>query len=73
VRHAGKEHNVLVTTAPIAEGIRAVVRAVIVVADFPEVVEVVSGVAVAGAEEFMGNSGGEVARACDAADILKEN
>lgn len=44
--------------ARIAEGVRvpAAVRAVIVAADFQEVVAEVSGVGVAGAEEFMGNS-----------------
>ena len=55
-RPAGKEHNAHVTTARTAEAVLAAVREVIVVADFPEVVVVVSGVGVAGAEECMGNS-----------------
>ena len=63
-RHEEKEHNARATTARIVETevvqeVQVVreVRAVIVVAVvFPEVVVEVLGVAVADAEEFMGNS-----------------
>lgn len=66
-RHEGKEHNALGITARIAEAVvLREVRAVIVVAVFPEVVVEVLGVAVADAEEFMGNSESVVARAGDA-------
>jgi hypothetical protein len=66
-RHEGKEHNARVTTARITEEVVREVRAVIVVAvAFPEVVVEVLGVAVADAEEFMGNSESVVARAGDA-------
>ena len=74
-RREGKAHNARVIMARTAEGVPvpAAARAVIVVAGFPEVVEEVSGVGVAGAEEFMGNSESVVARACDAAELMKEN
>jgi hypothetical protein len=68
-QHEGKEHNALAITARIAEAVVVLreVRAVIVVAvAFPEVVVEVLGVAVADAEEFMGNSESVVARAGDA-------
>lgn len=65
-RHEGKEHNARATTARTAETevvqevqvvVREVRAVIVAVAAFPEVVVVeVSGVAVADAEEFMGNS-----------------
>ena len=57
-RQGGKAPNARATMARIAEGVPVpvAVPGVIVVADFQEVVVEVSGVGVAGAEEFMGNS-----------------
>jgi hypothetical protein len=62
-----------VTTARITEEVQVAraVGAVIVAVAFPEVVVVVLGVAVAGAEEFMGDSKVRVARACDAVGMMK--